>query len=454
MGTKMKLPIANCKLIGSRETTSRTAVRIVDSRLGITLIEILISLFVLLFGLMGVAAIFPVASHYVVEGEKRDRGGGLAQIAFEEIKARKLLRPTEWMYCDNPDVDTFNTWFLNAGKNPFPDLTRNGWFVALGNTDPGPGHVFVIDPLGGASITNQNASTRTNFPLAASGAGDQFPNLRFGDNPAATVHLTSWPIRRISLPKQNGNTAMAAMIPFVAMDSSTADQAFRLRDDLVVDQPNAGDRPSIQRWRTVDVNPTTGNQNLTPNDFSDDTLLGREYVGDYTWLATVVPTRWNSLWGLQPAANIRDEFYEVSAVVFYKRDTVPSETIPGSPGSERLIAGEFLNSGELALYNDNSAGLVDTVDTALDGIKPGTWIAVTGQHPVDPRVSLLRWYKILSLDDSNSTMIAPGPAGGQQGRYMMVQGADWPANAYTNLRVIILPGAIDVYTRVMQLNGE
>ena len=58
------------------------------SRTGISLIEILISMFVLLFGLMGVAAIFPVGSHYTVEGEKFDFGSNLARNAFEELRTR------------------------------------------------------------------------------------------------------------------------------------------------------------------------------------------------------------------------------------------------------------------------------------------------------------------------------------------------------------------------------
>ena len=55
------------------------------NRAGISLVEILISMFVLLFGLWGVAAIFPVGNHYVIEAEKFDLGGNLAQNAFEEL---------------------------------------------------------------------------------------------------------------------------------------------------------------------------------------------------------------------------------------------------------------------------------------------------------------------------------------------------------------------------------
>ena len=67
-------------------------------RNGISLMEVLISMFVMLFGLMGVAAIFPVGNYYVVEGEKHDLGSLLAANAFEELQTRGMLRPERWWY--------------------------------------------------------------------------------------------------------------------------------------------------------------------------------------------------------------------------------------------------------------------------------------------------------------------------------------------------------------------
>ena len=60
-------------------------------RNGISLMEVLISMFVMLFGLMGVAAIFPVGNYYVVEGEKHDLGSLLAAIIIGLVFAFSLL---------------------------------------------------------------------------------------------------------------------------------------------------------------------------------------------------------------------------------------------------------------------------------------------------------------------------------------------------------------------------
>jgi hypothetical protein len=399
-------------------------------RTAITLIEVLISMFVLLFGLMGVAAIFPVASHYVLEGDKRDRSSGLAQIAFEELKSRKLLRPNQWFYTDHPEDYSFNTWII---ERSIP--TKIGQFSQSPAANNNPGHAFVLDPLGGAEISA--GFGRVFFPISAGAVTRPWPNLMFPTLTGTYVTPGSsspWPIRRVTAPIPNPNPSMAAMSPFVAMDKNTAETAFRLRDDLVTQQPEAGDRPSVQRWRQ------NGGQ-----------LLSREYVGDYSWLATVVPTRNTALMGLQPSANIKDEFYEVTSVVFYKRDITPSATVAGSAGSERLIGAEFLNSGELALYKQPSDTSDETVDTAVDGIKPTNWIAVCGVNQITGAF-MMKWYKILAMDDE--TDVVQLASSNPQGRYLMVDGPEWPSGSYTNLRAVILPGAIDAYTRVMQIEQE
>jgi hypothetical protein len=400
-------------------------------RRGISLIEVLISMFVLLFGLMGVAAIFPVASHYVLEGDKRDRSAGLAQVAFEELKARKILRPETWLYSDNtflglsPATDPA-IFFVNPLTGDFSLNTTAGFQV---------GGTFVIDPLGTAAVGA--TANRDIFPFSAplnpplSGWLTVFNTL---NSPLKSG--TRWPVRRLTL-NVNPNLAGAPVI----IPGETAKNTFTLRDDLAVVQPKAGDRPSIQRWQI--------DNNGTPANPSDDTLLARDYLGDYSWLATVVPANTEALLGLAPINNVRDAWYEVSTAVFYKREIVPTATVGGSAGSERLINGEFLNSSELAIYDPG--GVAGNVDTAVDGLKPGNWVAVMGVNNVTGAF-LMKWYKVLAIDDeTNNQVQLLSKTNPVTGRYVMVQGPPWPTSSYQNLGVAILPGIVDVYTRVMQM---
>ena len=73
------------------------------NRRGISLIEILISMFVLLFGLMGVAAIFPVGSHYMTQGESFEATSLASANAFEEMQIRGILNPENWNYGSIPN---------------------------------------------------------------------------------------------------------------------------------------------------------------------------------------------------------------------------------------------------------------------------------------------------------------------------------------------------------------
>lgn len=408
-----------------------------ELRNGISLIEVLISMFVMLFGLMGVAAIFPVASHYVLEGDKRDRSSGLAQVAFEELKARKVLRPETWLYASNAANNNPPTFFINPLSNDFSLHQSNGFNV---------GWAFVIDPL--ATAAAGDIADRDLIPFSAI----NLPNPR---NPWAASFsslnlnfssiVNRWPVRRLTLNVNPNLLTTPAPIP-----GETASNTFRLRDDLAVVQPDAGDRPSIQRWATYDAN-------NTPQDFRDDTLLARDYLGDYSWLATVVPTNTEALLGLAPINAVKDAWYEVSTAVFYKRELVPSATVGGSAGSERLISGEFLNSSELAIYG----GTAGEVDTAVDGLRPGNWIAVMGVNQVTGAF-MMKWYKVLAIDnETNNQVQLLSNASPVTGRYLMVQGSPWPESGPAagprsnwNLGVAILPGIIDVYTRVMQMGAN
>ena len=120
--------------------------------------EVLISMFVMLFGLMGVAAIFPVGNYYVVEGEKHDLGSLLAANAFEEIQARGMLRPELWLYANDPPnsnkVVGNNLVIQNSGTSTGSYNFPSG----LGNA--GPGRAFVIDPI----AASQNSLQDDVFP--------------------------------------------------------------------------------------------------------------------------------------------------------------------------------------------------------------------------------------------------------------------------------------------------
>ena len=74
---------------------------------GVTLIEVLIAMGVLTIGLLSVASLFTVGAFYVRQGEVQDRARVIAEEAFNDIIAYRMLDTPKWiMY--NEDEGMFN----------------------------------------------------------------------------------------------------------------------------------------------------------------------------------------------------------------------------------------------------------------------------------------------------------------------------------------------------------
>jgi hypothetical protein len=454
-------------------------------------------MFVLLFGLMGVAAIFPVGSHYASRGEQFERGAALADAAFADLKARGVFNPTRWMYAQAPQTSEggqvrLSGSLLDARLIQPASGNPPGYFNITppsNNSTLGPGHAFVIDPMGVATIWDServragNASLSqldptigaTYFPFSlfdarnptgVSSSETTFPKATNTDNPwpvgkASPVALTGfgWPIRRLTVP--------ASSLAIPNMTVASAEALCNLRDDLAIDLPNESDHPGIERWQV--------NNNGTPDNPSDDIPLTRQYSGGYSWLATVSPVTQYGLDALQPSSSsFGNELYEVSVAVFHKRAPLPSAA------NERCITAQLQLGGQLLIYGfggSNSSQNVDMVDAALKDIHAGDWIALAGVHPTNmaiistvppsPNINtgqlLFKWYRILSMDDqTEENPTTNAPVSGQVAvRRLMVDGPDWPmptagatAGIAPDLRAIIIPGVIGVSTHIMPLEGH
>jgi hypothetical protein len=276
------------------------------------------------------------------------------------------------------------------------------------------------------------------FPLSSDDA-DRKPNQM----PATWRNLIQlhetrvenyFPLRRLSF--RSG--------PSGALDLATARTVFQLRDEVAVDQPEDSDSPGQMQWS---VDPATNN------------VLAPLHNSNYSWLATLAPDSPAALEALQPSDPNHGAYsYEVSIVVFYKRDDLPSQT------SERMIRAEVLGEGEIALYSTlpNVGDAADQLEDAFDDIRPGNWIGLTGVNQHNGAM-LLKWYRILAMDDEPQNMQNPptdigvrglNPAPATWGYYATVKGPTWPRGSQTDLRAMILPGVIHVTTTHMDLGHQ
>lgn len=66
-------------------------------RTGISLLEVLISAFVITIGLLGVAALMPVGHLQTARGARADRAGAMSRMAFRDFKVRGMAQVGNWV---------------------------------------------------------------------------------------------------------------------------------------------------------------------------------------------------------------------------------------------------------------------------------------------------------------------------------------------------------------------
>lgn len=446
---------------GSRSLLSHSAFRP-----GITLTEVLISMGILTLGLLGVAALIPVGGFYQQKAEIADRASAIAQAAMNELVTSGMLDPRAWrLLATKPDASWPNfdgpSVSINTYQRPLAYSLENA--LAWSSTQATVqrqrnlarlfGHAFVIDPMAvaGACVppsANQALNRAVGvFPASAYTAPAGI-NYSVGWTPWwwGSGSAFTWPVRRVSYPQTGSLTGV--------MTPSTAAYYFRGQDDLGFDFPNRDDRPAIQNWDITTVNGTP-------------TPLARQWLGDYSWIATVVPTS-NAARDAM-ARSPESHAYDVSVVVFHKRPvglTAPQTNADGALASDALIQSEMylrasirstgLNGGELLLEKVDSSNL-----DPFQQLRTGHWIMLCGPHPsssdAEPRF-VLNWYQVQSIESQGL---------GTTQRRVTVRGPQWPwqprathsnqnsnvAQLSDNLCAAIVRGAVAVHTKTIRLEG-
>ena len=470
--------VVNCRSNVRRQRTTDHGPR--TPRSGISLTEVLISMGILTLGLLGVAALFPVGGFYMQKADISDRGSAIAQSVMSDIVSRGMLNPRAWYvmspspgsnvagntnyvfpFIDGkytprqpalPIASTFTRPFaeaLSAGLSPSSnDATISRQF----------GNAYVIDPMyvAAAALPDRGGSNnRVAYPFPATayltpawGAYYAAPQWAPWKVPTKSPpNVQAWPIRRVTFRQASG----------WPMDARMAEHLCRASDDLATEFPDRDDRPAAQLWDTYDLEDDGG---LDP--------ISRQWTGDYSWIATVVPQTSEARNGL--ARNPESFTYDVSVVVFYKRPLpdVPPEIdrdLQGAAAGERVVNAKVvssgLNGGELLLTDLNDIYVGSTRKSPFDDLKSGQWIMLCGPHPNSSDLEqrfVLNWYQVVSIDSQPSTIITDPT----MQRVVTVRGPKWawlPATNYSssdlsnNLCVGICRGAVAVHTKALRLEG-
>ena len=100
--------------VSLRETKPHLAER--DGyRSGVSLLEVLISIFVLAIGLLGLAALIPVGRFAIMETGKSDRCGACGRAALRDVKVRRMLDHRFWAQNFSPGPFAIDPLGKNSG---------------------------------------------------------------------------------------------------------------------------------------------------------------------------------------------------------------------------------------------------------------------------------------------------------------------------------------------------
>ncbi|MEX2317668.1 MAG: hypothetical protein WD669_10990 [Pirellulales bacterium] len=441
------------------------------ARRGISLTEVLIAMGILTLGLLGVMSMFPVGSYYMQQAEIADRGSAVARAAMSDVIARGMLDSRAWRTV-SPSGVNFN---VNSDAAPALTFGRSvGKAMAL-EPDQSPknlaykfGSAFVIDPLGIAG-TSFYGSYANNWRVSPFPAAAYYYPVNYGSYASTKQWLTwtpaaggqaapeLWPIRRVtfSQPRPGSPTQL------IRMEMPVAESMFRGVDDLAFDIPTQGDLPAVQPW-----------------DLRGTAPLERQWVGDYSWIVTIVPTSSDAQIAL--GRDPQSYSYDVSVVVFYKR-VMPSkspkdnndakepinELSPREPMVEAHIVSTGLNGGEVLLEKLPSSAVPDP----FGQLRAGQWVMLCGPHPVSsdaaPRF-VLNWYQVMAVDgvkerlNVSGTTSPPPAASDPERRLLALRGPEWPwqpaatptsSELSNDLCVGVFPGAVAVHKKTMRLEG-
>jgi hypothetical protein len=411
-----------------------------STRPGISLLEVLFSIFVIGIGLLGLAALVPIGHLQLVRGAIEDNKSALGQTGLREIKIRRLLSPSRWCSI-SPD------WRDVSGqdalmRDPQPAGQPAQWWTGLTQLTANQiadlsirdhavdrevllelrsNSAFAIDPLLIARATGTTSNSR--FP-ANSSNGD--PSML-----------------RVTLREIYGTLAQTGGTTWRNQRQRLAEEIFMGPSDLSIAHeipPGGIDEIAYQVGASLDVRAA---------------LRRRAFQGEYSWMITVVrePGILDDSNANEPNPSDHERPVTVSVVVFLKRNLDPNDS-QREPLARIQFDGAGWGGGDVTI-TDTAGGPVS--QQVRERLRPGRWVMVFAQAPgiTNPDGAtgrtFFRWYKLATVDSSQDpyAVTLQNPE-----IFATLHGPDWPSWMPTTATALVMDGVVGVYEEKMQFEQD
>lgn len=439
-------------------------------RSGLSIIEVLVSIGILVLGLLGVVALIPIAAQHLRRGMALDDATAVSRGGLAEFQARGGNNIQKWLRSlPNPPGTPFQP--VGGVMNSLTGIQTSAPFYSDGTTPnpfyAAPSWAFCIDPMMYETVIVQDGTNRDTafFPYQGNGSALDLPTIRAGQQRSNFGRML-----RVTLNWNPADWRNLAAATTQNLNVGLANSMCVSADDLLLSRPG-DDQLSI----TVSQDESPASQfDVTMSSWDDtsSTPVKRNAEGKMSWFATMVPLPGSVADGAR--------YYTLSIAVCERRDMVIDATRVDLTSigdqqqqdveSERTCGVRFigggLNGGEVQLVShdpDPNRGL-----KSLARLREGNWILISGPGPNDPTTNpgvpndpldrtghIFYWYRISSIEQD------PTLVSGQAIRNATLRGPDWPVGvSYSNFgatfdgEAIIPSNVINVFEHTIELRGE
>ena len=461
--------------------------RLLPPRGGLTLIEILMTIFVLAIGLLGVAALLPVGTFQMRQGQIAQQSAEVGSRALDTIEASGINHPGRWLtyLFQGPPVNAYLPFPFDAVVDIDPASDRAEYVrIACPVSAYDPANRKLTMPASTvaqfSSVDTDLAGCLVEFVRGQSKLLTQQGNIATSSPPDITLNLPGFTLN----PVLNDIFVIKRYAPFAIDPLYVADPAHSVDPDGAPINPAPAFVPNIDPGlpgimprltlsnglgspmnlsaaeavfeSTDELQFTPGREGDSASSSEDESKLPeqlawqssgggaaakRQFQGEYSWLATFVP--------VEAAGNYRDgRTYTVSVAVFYKRPLqLPSSasertlTLAHDGGSTFSISGTTFED----TFEDNDGdGTFDQEAGDESYIKSGLWGLVT--YTDTGGTDRARWYRLGSVGKPADTTDNPVKA--------RLIGPDFPTGAESPLeppQITFYEGLVAVFERTMRV---
>ncbi len=429
---------------------------------GVTIIEVLIAIGIVVIALMGIAGLVMISGAQLSEGLKADSMNNLALSAIQRIETQELNTPQDFLVYSNAN-NNFVPLPQFYGINRIDD-NGDGTPDDNGEFDLWKYNAICIDPYFIATqVTVGSTIARNNVDPEIRNYIRQFPISGVVSMPRITVarpELTN--PTRFQIYTSGGNFQPLNSVYNIVNDPSSYDptlfgpnvgaitnlfhaqELFTSKDNLAYRQGQAKTELPQQLW--IDYRPNLNSSiPMKRIGFGDKQRLGGTEI---SWMATIVPkvTSVNSLPNSGASSNQGriSEGFTMSIVVFQNRVLNYVSALPGL--REQTFEVRFKSSGL-------TGGQIDLIGSNLPiaEIKNGDWLMLASTGRSGPH---FRWYQVTYID-SDSQIFDATVTPNIYRKSATIRGTDWDVNPSRGQTYATwLPRVIGVYEKVFKWEGN